>query len=283
MKIIFTDLDGSLLDHNSYSFDPALEALKRVKELGIPLILCSSKTFAEMEIYSKKLQLKEPFIVENGSAVYFPASVTDVLKLHGLKKDGDYRYMELGVDRVRLIKVFNTIRRKKGFKIRSFSEMGLTQIMEMTSLPKNEAVLAMKRKYTEPFIISEADSARACEIIDEFGSSGFNVVSGGRFFHLMGKTDKGAAVKKTIEIYSSSYSDKIHSIGIGDSENDLPMLSVVDFPALVRKWDGSRIKSKAAEEFYRTDGIGPAGWNEAVLDFLQGKSDNDIQSGGVSK
>jgi len=118
MKIIFTDLDGSLLDHSSYSFEPALESLLRIKELGIPLILCSSKTKAEMELYSERLQIKHPFIAENGSAIYFPLDSVERLGLKGLKRDGDYGFIELGMKRSLLKSHFSAVRREGGFKIR---------------------------------------------------------------------------------------------------------------------------------------------------------------------
>lgn len=46
--IIFTDLDGTLLDHNSYDFSEALEMLSYIKNHNIPLILTTSKTKIEV-------------------------------------------------------------------------------------------------------------------------------------------------------------------------------------------------------------------------------------------
>jgi predicted mannosyl-3-phosphoglycerate phosphatase (HAD superfamily) len=51
MIVIFTDLDGTLLDDSSYSFEPAHEALAEVRIRKIPLILCTSKTRAEKEAW----------------------------------------------------------------------------------------------------------------------------------------------------------------------------------------------------------------------------------------
>jgi mannosyl-3-phosphoglycerate phosphatase len=63
--LIFTDLDGTLLD-SSYSFNDALPALDLIRERAIPLIICSSKTRAEIEHYRKRLDNRHPFISENG-------------------------------------------------------------------------------------------------------------------------------------------------------------------------------------------------------------------------
>lgn len=49
--IILPDLDGTLLDpRHAYSFQEALPALKAINHRHIPLILCSSKTRAEIEL-----------------------------------------------------------------------------------------------------------------------------------------------------------------------------------------------------------------------------------------
>ena len=71
--LVFTDLDGTLLDHHSYSWAPASQALSRIAKRDIPLILSSSKTRGEILKLRRQLHNRHPFIVENGSAVYVPA------------------------------------------------------------------------------------------------------------------------------------------------------------------------------------------------------------------
>lgn len=44
--VVYTDLDGSLLDHHSYSFEPAQTMLMHLAARGIPLIPCTSKPAA---------------------------------------------------------------------------------------------------------------------------------------------------------------------------------------------------------------------------------------------
>jgi mannosyl-3-phosphoglycerate phosphatase len=70
--IIFTDLDGTLLDYSTYSFEKALPALQLLKEKDIPLIICSSKTKKEIEYYRKKLDNHHSFISENGGGIFIP-------------------------------------------------------------------------------------------------------------------------------------------------------------------------------------------------------------------
>ena len=70
--IVFTDLDGTLLDHDTYSWQEAAPALEALRIKGVPLILCSSKTRAEMLVLWQELGLSHPFITENGGGIFAP-------------------------------------------------------------------------------------------------------------------------------------------------------------------------------------------------------------------
>ncbi|CAI2531932.1 Putative mannosyl-3-phosphoglycerate phosphatase [Serratia ficaria] len=72
--LIFTDLDGSLLDHDSYSWRAAQPWLDRLAAAQTPLIIATSKTAAEVAPLRQRLGLQQqPFIAENGAQTVFPA------------------------------------------------------------------------------------------------------------------------------------------------------------------------------------------------------------------
>ena len=70
--LIFSDLDGTLLDHYSYQSTAAQPTLKQLHDAKIPVILNTSKTLAELNIIRAELELETPFIIENGAAIYIP-------------------------------------------------------------------------------------------------------------------------------------------------------------------------------------------------------------------
>lgn len=70
--IIITDLDGTLLHPKTYSFEKAMPALRLIKEMGIPLVFCSSKTRTEVEVWRQRLENSHPFISENGGGIFIP-------------------------------------------------------------------------------------------------------------------------------------------------------------------------------------------------------------------
>ena len=260
-KIIFTDLDGTLLDHNTYSFKAALPALKTIKKKKIPLIICTSKTKAEIESYRKKLRNKDPFISENGGAIFIPKKYFD-FKFKRNKETKDYFVIELGAECKEIRKVVKKIK-KKGIKIMTFDDMSVKELAKDTGLPLKRARLAKKREYDIAFKLqNRKDEKKIFKIIKK---NKLNYTKGGRYYHIMGKSSKGKAVKITINLYKKQYKSKIESIALGDSKNDFEMLKAVSKSFLVKRFDGSY----ASKKFKKAKGIGPRGWNKAVNALLK--------------
>ena len=53
--LVFTDMDGTLLDHHTYSFEAAKPTLMTLAHKGIPVIPTTSKTFAELQPLREKI------------------------------------------------------------------------------------------------------------------------------------------------------------------------------------------------------------------------------------
>lgn len=253
MLIIFTDLDGTLLDHNNYSFEAAREALKEIKEKNVPLILCTSKTRAETTKFQEELAITEPFIVENGGAIYIPEKYFSFEIKEARKKDG-FLIIEYGTPIKKLLEELKSI---KDVETKGFSDMTIKEVSEDTGLTIEEARLAKKREYDEAFKIIKGKEE---ELRKEIIAKGLNYTRGGRYSHVMGNNDKGRAVKKLIELYKKELKE-VMSIALGDSPNDFPMLEAADKGILVRKHDNTY----SSESFKKAEGIGPIGWNKAVL------------------
>jgi len=257
---IFTDLDGTLLDHHTYSYEAAKPALTKLRELEVPIIPCTSKTRAETEVFMKELGLRSPFVVENGGAIFIPGDYFSFEFEHN-KKTGNYKVIEIGSAYSDLRKIFEEV--KKEYKITGFGDMSLEEIVKETGLTSEMADLARRREYDEPFLVDESD---ADAVINRFKESGFSVYRGGRFWHLCKGNDKGNAVKILKRLFLES-NKKTKFAAIGDSSNDLAMLDEVDYPFLVKKPDGSHEKTEN-KKIKKIDAFGPEGWNMAILDLL---------------
>jgi len=265
--IIFTDLDGTLLDRQAYTFEPALPALRILREKGIPLILSSSKTRAEIELYRKKLENEHPFISENGGAVFIP-KIYFSFPFPYDRESEDYFILELGTFYPVILEILESIKKETGIKITGFSDVTEKELTSLSGLSLEEATFAKKREYDEPFILEGGN--REVEIIKRsIGKKGMNYVWGGKFHHILGKNDKGKAVKILKELYENEFFS-ISTIGIGDSLNDLPMLMAVDHPIFLKGKENHPVDIPLKMiNLTVLERAGPLIWNEAILDLLR--------------
>ncbi len=260
--VIFTDLDGTLLDRNTYSFEPALPALNLIKQEDVPLILSSSKTRAEIEVYRKRLDNDHPFVAENGGAVFVPAGYFSFPHPYDRESDG-YFVLELGSLRPQIIGVLESVEKETGIPIKGFSDLREEEICSLSGLNLNEAGLAKRREYDEPFLVDGGE--KEFEIVKrKIEEKGMNYTWGGRFHHIFGRNDKGKAVEVLKELYETQFFS-IFSVGIGDSLNDLPMLSSVDYPVFLSGKDFLPQNLLPVQNVRVINEGGPKAWNEAIL------------------
>ncbi len=258
-KVIFTDLDGTLLDEE-YRCDKALKVIEKLKELKIPIVFVSAKTRYEQEVFRKALGIYDPFVVEDGSAIYVPKGYFEGLKNFNKKIKYDerngYDTLILGVPFEEIRVAIEDVMRK--FYVRCYSCMRVEEVSEVTGLSLEMAELAMRREFSE--VIVEADEG-ALELLRDK----FNVKVGGKFVHVYGKgANKGKAVRILTELYREKFGDVL-TVGIGNSYTDLEMLEVVDVPALVRNRDGW---IDVDFEVYKAKDVATEGWIEVVKKFV---------------
>lgn len=262
--VIFTDLDGTLLDDETYDYSPALPALKIIRSLGIPLILVSSKTRAEMEFFRRKLSIDSPFIVENGGGIFFPSGLV-LPKGYAPVPVDDYNALFVGRPIKEVLERSETL--KKHFDYKGFSEMSVNEIASVTGLPLEQAFLASKREFDEPITLENPPDDREA-FSKEASRLGLDCVQGGRFFHLFSGGDKGKAVEVVLAVYRDLYGSLV-SIALGDSPNDISMLEATDKAVLMQGRDGAYMVDPINSDLIKAKGGGPEAWNDVMLNILK--------------
>ncbi len=262
--IFFTDLDGTLLDHETYSAAPARPALAALRQAGIPLVFCTSKTRLETERWRRALANVDPFIVENGGAVFVPEGSLGPGGASGPVAGGD-RVLEFGRPYAEIRRAFEEIRASTGLPLRGFGDMTVDEIARRSGLGPADAALAARREYDEPFVGLEP--GHAARVRQEAEARGLRIVAGGRFDHLIGGNDKGRAVRALRSLYEE-IRGPVRTVGLGDSANDLPMLQAVDIAVVVPRPDGVRLESAGPAGAIVAPSPGPEGWRAAVLALL---------------
>jgi len=262
MKIIFSDLDGTLLDTRTYSYEAAQPALEALRQHKTPLVFCTSKTRGEVEFWRSRLGNHDPFIVENGGAIYIPRGYFP-FPLHNAHERDGYSVIELGARYDELVETLQAASREAGCRVLGFHAMSPVEISLRSLLPVHQAVLAKQREYDEPFKILDAGSYRLLEAIERRGK---RWTRGDRFYHIMGNNDKVEAVRQLGALYRKAFGELV-TVGVGDGWNDVKFLNAADIAIVVRSRFEDVIK-KAVPHGLVTQFPGPHGWNEAVLQMM---------------
>jgi mannosyl-3-phosphoglycerate phosphatase len=227
--VVFSDLDGSLLN-NDYGYGEVAPAISRLRSLHIPIVFASSKTRSEIIFYRRKMRVSDPFIAENGSAIFIPKDYFQA-EYSVSKQTLSYNVIELGTPYGDIRKKLGTAKAQAKAEIFGFGDMTEEKIAEDSGLPLNLARLAKKREYSEPFKILSGNEKKLLQAINNLGLS---YTRGGRYLHASGKTDKGKAVAVLKHLFMQQFGE-ILTVAVGDSANDLAMLKIVDKPFFVGK------------------------------------------------
>jgi len=166
------------------------------------------------------------------------------------------------------------IAKELDYTIIGFADMDIDQIASLTGLDAQMARLATQREFDEPFVVRSPAHPDINALQGAAQKRGLMVTQGGRFFHLHGKNDKGWAMKQIMDFYRRTY-PKVISIALGDSPIDFPMLQRADVPVLVRSRRDFPALPEQMPDLVITSHQGPKGWNEAVLNFLQSRSEQE--------
>jgi len=248
--MVFSDLDGTLIDHDTYDHSPALPALAALNGLSAGLVLASSKTAPEMSRLRREIGAEAwPAIIENGAGV-LPPFVTECADA------GQYDAVRSALDRVP--KELRTL-------FCGFGDVSSLQLVQMTGLSPEGAALAQKRSFSEPGTWSGTSDQKGA-FLGALAEQGVSAQQGGRFLTLSLGTNKVDQMRALIDTYQPR-----HTIALGDAPNDIEMLEHADIGIVVANPARAplpELRTESAGRIVRTKAAGPAGWNLAVLDVI---------------
>ena len=221
---VVSDVDGTLMDH-SYDLTPAKETIKTLQKLSIPVILCTSKTAAEVKVIRNELNLTDPYIVENGAAIY-----GESLK----KANGE---IILGKKYEFLEEILNLISKEIDYKLTPLNNLTDLEATQLTGLEGPSLNLMRDRHWSMPFINPPSFLEEKINICSK--KFKVDIFKGNRMSHLLStNSNKGKAIN-TLKKYSNI--KDIQIIGLGDSPNDLPLLLNSDFKIVIPGIDGPNL------------------------------------------
>ena len=264
--IVMSDLDGTLLDHDTYSFTPAVPVISRLRTAGIPLMLNTSKTAAELRTLREALNNIDPYVVENGSAIYFP-DTSFIKSIESSAQISGKDVHVLGASRAEILSIIQKKRSEENFLFTGFSDMEVSEVIAYTGLSESEAAQAMTREFSEPLIWQDsAHQLRKFEAL--VANHGLRLLRGGRFVHVIGACDKGKCLQWFREYYTRSGKSAPRFVALGDSQNDVAMLNAADIAVIVRSSHHEPPDLEKQSSVIITEEFGPQGWAHALTQIL---------------
>lgn len=244
--VVFSDLDGTLLDHETYSWEAARPALAALAQMGALLVLASSKTAPEIEALQQQMGLKgKPAIVENGAGLIGMGGTAPA----------EYENLRAALEQVPNRALFE-----------GFGDMDVAGVAAATGLGSDAATLARTRSFSEPGLW-HGTPAQEKAFITSLATHGIAARRGGRFLTLsFGKT-KADRMADVMAQYGPA-----PTLALGDAPNDSEMLEAADHGVIIRNMHSvplPHLKGEDEGRITRTTLAGPKGWNEAVFDRLE--------------
>ncbi|KUP90693.1 HAD-IIB family hydrolase [Tritonibacter horizontis] len=248
--LVFSDLDGTLLDHDTYDYGPALPAIARIKALGGLLILASSKTASEISPIHQELDLGDaPMIVENGAACVRASAIGT--------QDADYR-------------AIRQVLRTLDAPFRGFGDMSVEEVSEQTGLSPDAAERARARQFSEPGLW-HGDAHQRAGFLAALARHGITAREGGRFLTLSFGATKANQMQRMREQHAPCF-----TIALGDAPNDTEMIASADRGVVVRNDHSPQMPILPNEQHVlRTELPGPSGWCAAMFQLLAEWDDNE--------
>ena len=208
--IVFSDIDGTILDVKRYSFEDSLRAIQRLIGMDIPLIMVSSKTHSEIMKLHGALGLHHPFVFENGAGIGF----------------ADGSYILLGKD-IQELSNHKTIIRAMVKNCIWVDDIPVQELSLYTGLSHDDVTLMLQRKASLLFMAEQLPTT-ITDINSSIAEYGIAITTGGKFFTVQdSQVNKGGAVQYIKDLFQKRYDD-MYTIGIGDGYNDIDMFNAVD-------------------------------------------------------
>lgn len=258
-KILFSDLGGTLLDFESYSCAKTSRAVQALKSQGVSIVFCSSKSRAEQEFYRSSLEVTDPFIVENGSAVFIPKGYFKQKIPFNSYITEHYEVIVLGKPVGFIREVIEKARQELSLPLLCYFDLPVEEVSMYTGLALKSCRRAMQREFSETILKGRATDAfngllAQHELRNIPGSKFQTIVSD--------QADKGKAVDILLSLYQNEWGE-VMSYGVGDSMNDFEMLQSVHDPYLVQQPSGVWADLDN-ESIKKVNGVGPSGWNKVA-------------------
>jgi len=202
-RVIFTAIEGALLNSKSPSWSAAAEALEEIERRRVPLILVTSGTRAELEPLRQKMENGHPFVTESGGGLFIPDGYF-ARHLEGTVRQGRYFCVAFGRPYADAVAAAEEIAEESGASIVGYSQMSAREIARNTGEPVRQAELARQREFSERFFFAGASEAVIGKFEREARERRWDAIRGEPFWELRSGNDEARALRHLMRLLRDS-------------------------------------------------------------------------------
>lgn len=271
-QIIFTSVDNLFLHASGESLESTSEPLQKLARQGIPLVLSSRGTRAQLEPLRRKLQHGHPFLTESGAGLFIPDGYFN-LRLEGASRFGRNFCVPFARTHAEAAAALPELAEESGTNAVGFSRMSLREIAQNSGLSKRDAELYRQREFGEIFFFAGETEKRTQRFSQVARAKGWEALPGTPFWELRGPLNQNSenAVRHLMSLYRKTLHGRQRSVGIGSDVNDLYLLSATDVAVVLPQHAAEFDDSLLAQlpRAVRGGSAGLPGWAEAVMQALE--------------
>jgi mannosyl-3-phosphoglycerate phosphatase len=252
--VVFSDVDAILVDPHMPPFAASASVLRRLLAEDVALVLCSSKTRAELEFIQHELGVNAPFICENGAAVFIPSGYFE-FDIPNARELAGYQAVEFGAAHSGIVQTLHRAAEKLRIEIACFSEMSIEEVARECRLPLLHARLAKLREYGERFTTLDPNPAVRSRLFKALHAAGLRCLNGDPYDFLGAPVDNRLGVSLLNGLYRRE-SAAVTTIAVTDALRDENLVRLVDHAIMV------------SDEAVAGGSVGMIDWAEAIADAV---------------
>jgi mannosyl-3-phosphoglycerate phosphatase len=253
--VVFSDVDSVRCDTDADSFASAANTLGRFGPDEVPLVLCSSRTRAEIEEVQQELEIRHPFVCESGNAAFIPAGYFD-FEVPDARDRAGYQAVEFGWPYEEVVQTLGRTAERLRIEIIGFNDMSVEEVARECHMGLLQARLAKLREYGERFRVIDHSETTRGRLFKALKAARLRCVGGERYDHVGAAVDNGAGVNLLCSLYQRAYGGVL-TVGLAGPAADDLVLRVVNRRVV------------AFEDRQAKGEVDCVGWAEAIVDSVQ--------------
>jgi mannosyl-3-phosphoglycerate phosphatase len=271
-QIIFTAVDGILDLASREAWEAASDALHALARRGVPLVLSTRGTRAQLDPLRRRIEHQHPFLTESCAGLFIPDGYFN-LHLEGAARVGRHFCVPFARSHAEAAAALAEIAEETGADVAGFSQMSLRDIARNSGLSTRDAELYRQREFGEIFFFAGETRETTQRFQQVAREKGWEAVPGEPLWELRGRLKQHGedAVRYLMAIYRKNVHGRLRSVGVGNDARDLPLLSATDTAVILPKhageWD--ELLLSRLPHAVRMERDGTAGWGEAVMQVFE--------------